>query len=87
MEDEYQDENNSEIIHHQPPYQYNNKMIESTIIIKDDKGEVIKKYTLIIEIEHSSKFNITNMRCQESLPGRIQEWKEWISITSCLCID
>ncbi len=28
-------------------------MIESTVIIKDEKGEISKKYTLIIEIQQS----------------------------------
>jgi len=29
-------------------------MIESTVVIKDEKGEITKKYTLIIEIQQSN---------------------------------
>ena len=35
------------------PGQY--KMIESTVIVKDDKGEIIKKYSLNVEIEMQRK--------------------------------
>lgn len=41
------------------PGQY--KMIESTVIVKDDKGEIIKKYSLNVEIEMQSiEQNITS---------------------------
>lgn len=29
-------------------------MIESTVVVKDDKGEIVKKYTLNVEIEMAS---------------------------------
>lgn len=36
-------------------------MIESTVVIKDEKGEITKKYTLIIEIQQSS--NVYDYGC------------------------
>ena len=51
----------------------NNPIIESTVVIKDDKGEVIKKYSLNIEIEKSSKLNRNYNSITETILRRIEE--------------
>lgn len=50
---------------------------DSTVVMKDDKGEVVKKYTLTIEIQWTSTGGVGyGGRLQEAVPGGVPEREE-----------
>jgi hypothetical protein len=56
----------------------NYRMIESTVVVKDDKGEVVKRYTLNVEIEFPSKVHSISLASRKPYLGGFRNAKNGV---------